>query len=330
MSEVKNRKVQDSEDGMRLDRWYKTHFPEVGFGYLQKLLRKGQIRVDGSRAKTNTRLEAGQTIRIPPLNNPNNNEAREHSEPRQRKITKADIEYVQSLVIYKDDDIIAINKPSGLAVQGGTKTERHLDGLLDALKFEADERPRLVHRLDKDTSGLLLLARSRKSATSLGKALSGHKAQKIYWALVRGVPRYESGEINQPLVKKGRAGDERIRIAERDDPAAMKALTYYKLIDTAGQKMAWLAMMPVTGRTHQLRVHAVALGHPIIGDGKYGGSDAHPGGDIPKKLHLHAKSLKIPHPSGRTLELEAPLPDHMQHSWNLLNFSENETVVEFE
>ncbi len=327
MSGVENRKVQENEDGMRLDRWYKIHFPEVSFGYLQKLLRKGQIRVDGSRVKSNTRLEAGQTVRIPPVKASSNNETRE---PGQKRISKADIEYVQNLVIHKDNDIIAINKPSGLAVQGGTKTERHLDGLLDALKFEADERPRLVHRLDKDTSGLLLLARNRKSATALGKVLSGHKAQKIYWALVRGVPRYEAGEINQPLIKKGSAGDERIRIAERDDPAAMKALTHYKLIDTAGQKMAWLAMMPVTGRTHQLRVHAVALGHPIIGDGKYGGAEAHPGGDIPKKLHLHAHSLKLPHPSGGILELTATLPDHMHHSWNLLNFSENETVIEFE
>lgn len=330
MSGVVNRKVLDSEDGMRLDRWFKIHFPEVGFGYLQKLLRKGQIRVEGSRAKTNTRLEQGQTIRIPPIRITDNHDAKSSEKPSERKISKADIEFVQSLVIHKDEDIIAINKPSGLAVQGGTKTERHLDGLLDTLKFEADERPRLVHRLDKDTSGILLLARHRKAATALGKSLSSHKAKKIYWALVRGVPRYDAGEINQPLVKKGGLGDERIKIADRGDPAAMKALTHYKLIDTAGQKIAWLAMMPITGRTHQLRVHAVALGHPIIGDGKYGGADAHPGGDIPKKLHLHARSLEIPHPSGGVLKLEAQLPDHMQLSWNLLNFSENEVLIEFE
>ncbi|MGH1352895.1 MAG: RluA family pseudouridine synthase [Methyloligellaceae bacterium] len=326
MTGVQTKEVKDEDDGMRLDRWFKTYFPDIGFGHLQKILRKGQVRVDGSRAKASTRLESGQTIRIPPV-------MQSPVEPVERApdwISHKDTEFVQSLVIHKDEDVIAINKPAGLAVQGGTKTDKHLDGLLEGLKFERDDRPKLVHRLDKDTSGVLLLARHRKAATALGKALSDHKARKIYWALVNGVPRYDAGEINRPLIKRGGMGDERIRVAERDDPDAMKAITEYELVETAGQKFAWLAMMPITGRTHQLRVHSVALGHPIVGDGKYGGSDAHPGGEIPKQLHLHARSIEIPHPRKGVLKLQAKMPGHMEKTWKLLNFPEEAGEIVFE
>ncbi len=326
MTGVQTQEVKDDDDGMRLDRWFKTYFPDVGFGHLQKLLRKGQVRVDGSRAKASTRLEGGQTIRIPPIKQ----SSVEQIERAPDWISRKDIEFVQSLVIHKDDDVIAINKPAGLAVQGGTKTDRHLDKLLDGLKFELEDRPKLVHRLDKDTSGILLLARNRKAATAIGKALSDHKARKIYWALVNGVPRYEGGEINQPLIKRGGMGEERIRVTERDDPDGLKAITEYELVETAGQKFSWLAMMPVTGRTHQLRVHAVALGHSIVGDGKYGGADAHPGGEIPKQLHLHARSIEIPHPQKGVLKLQADLPPHMEKTWKLLNFEEYAGEIVFE
>ncbi len=329
MTGVKTQSVQDDEDGMRLDRWFKVHFPDLSFGHLQKLLRKGQVRVNGTRAKTNTRLESGQIIRIPPIHNnldpPNKKDLKV-----QKKLSKLDIEFIQSLVIHKDDDLIALNKPSGLAVQGGTKTEQHIDGMLDGLKFGYEESPRLVHRLDKDTSGVLLIARKRTSANFLSKALSGRKVKKIYWALVNGVPRYEEGEINVPLIKTGGRGNERVRIAERDSADKMSALTYYKVIDIAAQKLAWLALMPITGRTHQLRAHSLALGHPIVGDGKYAGQDAHPGGEIPQKLHLHAKSIEIPHPQKGVLKLNAELSDHMKQSWNLLNFDKfNSSASDF-
>ena len=326
MTEVQNLSVAESEDGMRLDRWFKQHFPQLGFSYLQKLLRKGQIRVDGSRVKTSSRLESGQVVRVPPIQS----EEPHKSNSKIKKIPDEDKEFIQSLVIHKDDDLIVLNKPSGLSVQGGTKTEKHIDGLLDALKFDAEERPRLVHRLDKDTSGVLIIARNRKAATLLGKSFSDRKTKKIYWALVNGVPRYPEGEINQPLVKKGRIGEERIRPAERDDPAGMKAVTHYKVVDIAAQKYAWLAMMPVTGRTHQLRVHAQILGHPIVGDYKYGHTDENAGGELIDKLHLHASYIEIPHPRKGLFKITAKLPQHMDNSWDLLHFTKDVSEIDFD
>ena len=316
MSGVEKKRVAPGEDGMRLDRWFAAHYPGVPHGRLQKLLRTGQVRVDGGRAKANTRIERGQEIRVPPLPEP----AAETAAPSEKPLSERDIEFVRSLVIHKDDDILALNKPPGLAVQGGSGTTEHLDRLLDGLTFEKAERPRLVHRLDKDTSGVMLLARSRDAAAKLGRALKHRSARKLYWALVIGVPKPAQGEINLPLIKGGGHGEERVHPAAPDDPEARKAITRYAILERAGRRLCWLAMTPITGRTHQLRAHAAAIGHPIVGDGKYGGAEAHPGGEIPRKLHLHARRLTIPHPGGGAFDIAAPLPEHMRKTWKLFGF----------
>jgi len=316
MSGVEKKRVAPGEDGMRLDRWFAAHYPGLSHVRLQKLLRTGQVRVDGGRAKANMRIEGGQEIRVPPLPEP----AAETAAPSEKPLTERDIEFVRGLVIHKDDDIIALNKPAGLAVQGGSGTTEHLDRLLDGLTFDKTERPRLVHRLDKDTSGVMLLARSRDAAAKLGRALKHRGARKLYWALVIGVPKPGQGEINLSLIKRGGRGDERVHPAEPDDPEAKRAVTRYAILERAGRSLSWLAMTPITGRTHQLRAHAAAIGHPIVGDGKYGGAEAHPGGEIPRKLHLHARRLTIPHPRGGIFDISAPLPEHMRKTWKLFGF----------
>jgi 23S rRNA pseudouridine955/2504/2580 synthase len=318
MSDVQLVEVSSNESGMRLDRWFKTHYPALTHGVLQKLLRKGQVRLDGGRVKANTRLEAGQKVRVPPMRMAETSAKRPIPSPR---LSAADERFIQSLVIYKDNRILAINKPAGLAVQGGTKTSRHIDGLLDGLRFEANQRPRLVHRLDKDTSGVLLLARDRPSASALGDALKTHEVRKTYWALVNGVPSPQRGEIDLPLVKKGGAQSERMCVAEEYDTGAKHAVTRYAVLEPAGSKLCWAALWPLTGRTHQLRVHMAAIGHPIVADGKYGGSEAHPGGEIEAKLYLHARKIEIANPWGKgALKITAELPDHMRKTWELLGF----------
>jgi len=318
MSDVQLVEVTSNESGMRLDRWFKAHYPALTHGVLQKLLRKGQVRLDGGRVKANTRLEAGQKVRVPPMQMAKTTAKRPIPSPR---LSAADERFIQSLVIYKDNRMLAINKPAGLAVQGGTKTSRHIDGLLDGLRFEANQRPRLVHRLDKDTSGVLLLARDRPSASALGDALKSHEVRKTYWALVNGVPSPQRGEIDLPLVKKGGAQSERMCVAEEYDTGAKHAVTRYAVLEPAGSKLCWAALWPLTGRTHQLRVHMAAIGHPIVGDGKYGGSEAHPGGEIEAKLYLHARKIEIANPSGKgALKITAELPDHMRKTWELLGF----------
>ncbi len=314
MSGVELVEVEAAEAGMRLDRWFRAHYPAIAHGALQKLLRTGQVRVDGGRAKANARLAAGQQVRVPPV---------KYDTARLKArtpLSAEDARFIQSLVIHKDKHILALNKPAGLAVQGGTGTVRHIDGLLDGLQFDASERPRLVHRLDKDTGGVLLLARDRATASALGETLRDRAAIKTYWALLKGVPSPRRGEISLPLVKKGGAGSERVHIAEENEAGAMRATTRYAVIEPAGSKLCWAALWPLTGRTHQLRVHLAAIGHPIVGDGKYGGSDAHPGGDIPARLHLHARKIEIPHPSGGILRISASLPDHMRGTWKLFGF----------
>lgn len=315
MNAVRICEVVEGEAGLRLDRWFKLHYPGLTHGRLERMLRKGQVRVDGARVKASTRLAAGQSVRVPPMDLESTGPVR-----KRHSLSKQDRVFVESLVIYADDHVIALNKPAGLAVQGGSKTGRHIDGLLDGLEKIKGERPRLVHRLDKDTSGVLLLARTRAEATRLGKALKSKDVTKVYWALVIGVPDLERGEIALPLIKRGGPGGERTRIAERDEPGAMDALTRYQTVDIAGQKLSWLALAPVTGRTHQLRAHLAAVGHPIVGDGKYGGTDAHPGGEIPPKLHLHARSLVVPRAKGRPLTIDAALPEHMLFTWSLFGF----------
>ncbi len=309
MSKVAHIKVQEKDEGLRLDRWFQQTYPYLTFGKLQKLLRTGQIRLDGKRVKTNVRLETGQTIRIPPLKD-------EGGQKRPEKfVNNAHVEEIQNLILHEDDELMVLNKPSGLAVQGGSKTSRHIDGMLASFEFKG-ERPKLVHRLDRDTSGLLLIAKSRRAASKLGAVFRTRSARKIYWALTHGVPRPHQGEISTFLKKQPGPMGEIVKVVGQGEPGAQHSYSYYSVVEQAGQKLAWVSLKPVTGRTHQLRVHMAELGTPIIGDPKY--LKLEPDQKIEglaNKLHLHARRLVIPHPKGGTLDLTAPLPDHMQESW---------------
>lgn len=322
-------RVATDETGLRLDRWFKRRFPALAHGRLEKLLRTGQIRIDGGRVKAGQRLEAGQEIRVPPLPQPD--AARDKPPPR--TIAANDIKLVQRAVLHQDDSVIVLNKPPGLAVQGGTGTPRHLDGMLDALRFGRNERPRLVHRLDRDTSGVLVLARSVAAAAFLTGAFRSREARKIYWALVVGAPRPARGRIDAALAKLARAGDggEAMAVVDPYDMEdARRAVTYYDSVERAGRRLTWLALMPMTGRTHQLRVHCALLGTPVFGDGKYGreapmidGLSQYP------LLHLHARRLSLPHPDGGRLEVTAPLPPHMLATWKLFGFDPDHETDRF-
>ena len=311
----------DADDAdMRLDRWFKRYFPNVPYGQIAKWLRTGQVRVDGHRAKPGQRLSAGQEIRLPPMPRDNGVETGA-KQPRRSAVSAADATALRDSIVYQDDVLIAVNKPAGLAVQGGSKTHRHLDGMLDALQFDAPERPRLVHRLDKDTSGLLLLARDRRTASRLAELFQGRDVEKIYWALVVGNPEHEAGVIDIPLAKRGAEGRQRME-AVNDGQGAE---TEYRILDHAARRIAWLELRPRTGRTHQLRAHCKAMGTPIVGDGKYGRRDSDVEG-LPQRLHLHARSLMLPHPlSGERLKLDAPLDDVLARSWGFVGFDANMT-----
>ncbi len=305
MSAVEIRTVADEEGEIRLDRWFKRYFPDVSHGHLQKLLRTGQIRVDGKRVQAKQRLAPGQKVRIPPLTDA----------PEQRRADRPparpeDAALIRSMVIHRDDWTIAINKPPGLAVQGGSGTLRHLDAMLGALQGRSRERPRLVHRLDKDTSGVLLLAANAQSAKRLGAAFRGRQADKLYWAVTVGEPALSSGQIALSLSKEQGRGGERVVAAS---PAGKRAVTHYRVVETVGGNLAFVALMPTTGRTHQLRVHMAAVGAPILGDGKYGGKAAFLDGlEFAKRLHLHARRIVLPHPSGSgLLDVMADPPRHM-------------------
>ena len=334
MSGVQQITVSEDDAGQRIDRWLRRMFPHVGQGRIEKMCRKGELRLDGSRVKASSRIEAGQVVRVPPLP-----DADQKLEPRERRISDADAKMIQSSVIYRDDHIIALNKPPGLPVQGGSGQTRHVDGLGPALRFGLEENPRLVHRLDKDTSGVLLLARSRSAAASLTAAFRHRNTHKIYWAVVAGVPTPYLGEIKAGLVKapghgaKGE-GEKMICVHPRDiadTPGAKRAHTLYATLYRVASRAAWVAMEPVTGRTHQLRAHLAGMGHPIAGDGKYGGSGqenlgdgwgAQMGGIISNKLHLHARSLTFEHPvTGKTLTITAELPEHMAQTFETLGWT---------
>jgi len=305
------------EDGsVRLDRWFKRHYPALGHGHLEKLLRTGRIRVDGKRARSSDRIVPGQAIRLPPLD-----QMMAPAPQAAQQVSRGDEAMLRDAVLHRDDAVIVLNKPPGLAVQGGSGTERHLDGMLDALRFRSGERPRLVHRLDKETSGVLVLARTGAAAAFLARAFREKTTRKIYWAIVVGLPKLRQGRIDLPLTKlPGREG-ERVR-ADAED--GKRAVTYYHVVDDVGGKASWLALLPVTGRTHQLRAHCAAIGTPILGDAKYAAAAAHLAG-VPgtKRLHLHARSLSIPHPLGSTLRVTAPLPRHMRQSWQFFGFADD-------
>ena len=312
MSGVQTIIIVDDEADLRLDRWFRRHFPQVTQGRLQKLLRSGQVRIDGKRADAGARLQSGQAVRVPPLGDAAVPDAPRPVDPR-------DAKELRDLLIHKDELVLAINKPPGLAVQGGTGTHRHLDAMLDALRFDAPERPRLVHRLDRDTSGVLLLARSAKAAAALSRSFQSKQTQKLYWAIVAGVPKPARGTIDLGLAKRAGAGG-REHVAQ-DEEAGQRAVTSYQIVDAASPRAAWLALLPLTGRTHQLRVHCVALGTPVLGDGKYGGAGAFlPGSGASRQLHLHARRLRLPHPAGGVLDVTAELPPHMIETFRYFGF----------
>jgi 23S rRNA pseudouridine955/2504/2580 synthase len=331
------------EAEQRLDRWMRRQFPQLRQGQIEKMCRKGEIRVDGGRVKPATRVGPGMAIRVPPLPR---EEAGAEGRPTRPEITEADAQMIRAAVIYRDDHILALNKPPGLPSQGGSKQRRHVDGLADALTFGAGEKPRLMHRLDKDTSGVLLMARSPAAASKLAGAFRARETRKIYWAAVAGVPHPKAGTIRYGLVKAAGHGSqgegEKMRCLHPDQvdatPGAKRAVTDYMLLEALAKRAAWLALVPVTGRTHQLRAHMAELGHPIVGDGKYGGSGqenlgdgwgAQLGGSISRKLHLHARHLSLIHPfTGARLTLTAPLPEHMAASWATLGWDAGEAPLD--
>lgn len=312
MSGVQQMTVSAEDDDLRLDRWFRKHFPGVKHGQLEKLLRKGQVRVDGGRIKASHRLEAGQIIRIPPLPEGADTISIKQSSP---VLSDRDARFIRDLVIYEDDALLILNKPFGLAVQGGSKTNRHIDGMLDAFG-KGESRPRLTHRLDRDTGGVLVLGKTRKAAKALGEFFQRHKVEKTYWALVAGVPHPRQGRIDLPIAKKAGAEGEKMGKSE----IGKKALTDFQVVEEAGT-VSFIALRPLTGRTHQLRVHCAAIGTPIIGDGKYGGAASHIEGISPK-MHLFCHSMTFPHPLNRSrFTVKTELSGHMLATWKFFNFS---------
>jgi 23S rRNA pseudouridine955/2504/2580 synthase len=303
------------DDGIRLDRWFKRHLPDASFNIVSRWARTGQLRVDGARATPGDRIQAGQVIRVPPA------EPAQAATAKPKKarpqLTPEQMEFAESMVIHRDSQALVINKPPGLATQGGTKTHDHVDQLLDGLYYDLDTRPKLVHRLDKDTSGALVLARTARAATYFSKSFSGRTARKTYWAIIMGVPSIEDGFIDLPLGKQPGTGGEKMQVDEEEGQAAR---TRYRVIDYAGNRAAWVELQPHTGRTHQLRVHMAAIGHPIVGDGKYGLADAFLSGSISRKMHLHARRIRIDHPDGGKLDVTADLPTHFAETLAQLGF----------
>src|SRR5688572_4845423 len=309
--------VGEDDDGIRLDRWFKRHLPDVSFNTVSRWARTGQLRVDGKRAAPGDRLETGQVLRVPPA------EAAPAEGPGARPkrivepLTEDEQAFVQEMVLAKGRDWFMLDKPPGLATQGGTKTVQHLDRLLDGLADEGGQRPKLVHRLDKDTSGVLLVARSARAAAHFTKAFAGRTARKVYWAIITGVPSLEEGTIDAPLAKQPGTGGEKMHV---DEENGLPAKTRYRLIDRAGNRTAWVELQPLTGRTHQLRAHMAAIGHPIVGDAKYGGAEAFLTGGISRKLHLHARRLKVEGLDGKPIDYTAELPPHFAESLATLGF----------
>jgi 23S rRNA pseudouridine955/2504/2580 synthase len=317
--DVRQFRVAADDDGIRLDRWFQRHLPDVGFNLVSRWSRTGQLRVDGARAAPGDRIAEGQMIRVPPAEQ----KPEAVDKPKRVRVidlTPDEIAYAQEMVIHRDAQAIVINKPPGLATQGGTKTDEHVDKLLDGLLFDLDSRPKLVHRLDKDTSGALLLARTSRSAAHFAKAFSSRTARKVYWALVMGVPSIEDGMVELPIAKQPGTGGEKMHV---DEAEGLPARSRYRVIERAGNRAAWVELQPYTGRTHQLRVHMAAIGHPIVGDGKYGGKEAFLSGTISRKMHLHARRIRVDHPDGGRVDVTAQLPAHFANSLADLGFDLN-------
>ena len=315
MSEqVRTFTVTVEDDGIRLDRWFRRNLPDVSFGQVSRWARTGQLRLDGKRAAPGDRVEAGQSIRVPPQGD---EAPTAKIQPTREPLSEDEVDFVRSLVIEEDPAAIIVNKPPGLATQGGTKTDNHLDRLLDGLVNEGASRPKLVHRLDKDTSGALLVARTPRAAAFFSRAFSGRTARKVYWAVVIGVPSIDDGLIELRIAKQPGTGGEKMHV---DEEGGQAARTRYRVIDQAGNRAALVELQPHTGRTHQLRVHMAAIGHPILGDGKYGGQEAFLTGAISRKLHLHARRLRIDHPDGGRIDVTAELPEHFAQTVASLGF----------
>lgn len=313
MSGVRQQYVARDEDGMRLDRWFQTHFPQVTFGHLQKLLRSGQIRVDSGRAQSSTRLASGNLIRIPPLDS---------GPPRDpNEINTRDADALRDLILYEDDELYVFNKSSGLASQGGSGVKRSVDSMLKSLPNKKGEAPRLVHRLDRDTSGCLVVAKTKAAAAHFGEMFSSHQTRKIYWAVVFGNPNPKQGSISCFLAKQPMGEGEQMMVVPQGTPGAVHSKTFYSTTDTAARRFAWMTLKPVTGRTHQLRVHMAQLNNPIMGDPRYFNIQNYTVPDeIGKGLHLHARRIALPLRSGHILDISAPLPPHMQQTFDALGF----------
>ncbi len=334
--------VTEDEGEQRLDKWLRRRFPQLNQVAVEKLCRTGQIRVDSGRVKASDRVAPGQLVRVPPLP-----QAGPLAEARIQGVSAADAKMIQAAVLWKDEHMIILNKPAGLPSQGGSgQGDRHVDGLTEALKFGYKDKPKLVHRLDKDTSGILMLARTDRIARALSEALRHRAARKIYWAVVAGVPHPRQGSIKFGLMKapgRGRGGEGEKMICVHpakmgDHPEAKRAQTDYFTLWFLGARLSWMALEPVTGRTHQLRAHMAEVGHPILGDGKYGGSAQDNagdgwggaiGGDLSKKLHLHARSISVEHPiTKKLMTFTAPLPDHMSRTWKLMDWKETDVPAD--
>ena len=311
---MQNVTVTSDESGMRVDRFLEAKFPDLSFSHIQRVIRKGELRVNGKRTQPKNRLQAGESVRIPPLRL-ERTPSRPPGDPGDAKTR----DFLKSITLYEDADVLVLNKPMGLAVQGGSDTTRHVDGMLEAMRDTHGQRPRLVHRLDKDTAGCLLVAKTRFAAAFLAQMFRSRSARKIYWALVAGVPKPRQGRISTFLAKEEREEDSFMRIARHGEEGASHAVTYYAVVETAGPALAWISLKPVTGRTHQLRAHMAHIGYPIVGDAKYFARENWelPGG-MQNRLHLLARRVAVPHPRGGTIDVTAPLPLHMQQSWNLL------------
>jgi len=327
----KAERIEQDDDGIRVDRWFKRHYPALTHGRLEKLLRTGQVRLDGKRVKAADRVAAGQTVRLPPQIV--HGDLSEKPQQSVKPTMRGDLE---DMILYMDKSVIVLNKPSGLATQGGSGLTEHVDGMLDSLAFEKNSRPKLVHRLDRDTSGVLLIARTSTAASALSRSLAQRDAQKIYWALTKGVPKVKRGTIKAALAKESGFGahgrDERMTTVEKGsiNENAKDAVSDYAVIATAGEEFAFVAVKPLTGRTHQIRVHLAAIGTPIVGDFKYGGTDVRGRGEIANRLHLHARSIDIARPDGGRLVVTAHLPPHMLKTWQLLGFDPELSLNPFE